>query len=157
MIKSGGKQLILTICIIGFIGCRNTEQKTETAQEAKERVIQAMRNSQEPHSDSLDEYILYTTEMGVQLHENELKIASFKTIIKLETQATQDKFEKQIEQIETQNTQLKTILNQRKVEERDTWIAFKTNFNKQIASINLLIAKMNEDFIFNTSPYGKKQ
>lgn len=142
---------LLTICIVGIISCGTNEQKTETAEEAKERVIQATRNLQESHSDSLDEYILYKAEIVAQLQENELKVASFKTIIKLETQSTQDQFQKQVEQIEFKNARLKTTINEYRAEARDKWLVFKTSFNKELATVNKMIAEMDEKFIFNTT------
>ncbi len=151
----GIKQLILTICIVGSISYCTTEPKMETAEEARERVIQATRTLQESQWDSLDEYILFKAEIVAQLQENELKVSSFKTIVKLEKRAIQDKFEKQIEQVEFKNKQLKTIITDHQVETHEKWILFKSDFNEQMNSLSQLMKEMNEEFIFNTSTASK--
>ncbi len=156
MLKTGIKHLIPAIFIIVGMGCHNTGQKTETAEEARERVMEATHHSLETQPDSLDEYELYTNEMDKQLQANELKISSFKTIIKLEPQAIQDKFKNQIELIELKNTQLKTMLTQYQFEEGNKWIVFKTSFNKQVAKVNQMITGMDELFIFNNPPKDHK-
>lgn len=157
ILQTGIKQLILAICTVGAVSCSNTEQKMETAEEARERVIQATRTLQESYLDSLNEYILYKAEIVAQLQENELEVSSFKTIIKLETLAIQDKFEKQIEQMEFKNRQLKTIITDHQVETHEKWILFKSDFNEQMNSLTQLMKEMNEEFIFNTSTAPKRK
>ncbi|MFZ4549858.1 MAG: hypothetical protein ACOYN4_20585 [Bacteroidales bacterium] len=120
---------LTSLVAIAFAGCNfSIDQKEETVENAKTNLDAATADLEMARSDSA-EYANFKLESELKLRENELLIADMKDKMKLERRESLTKYEKQLDSLDIQNTQLRNNMHLNRSENRAKWELFKQNFN----------------------------
>lgn len=138
---------------IAFLACITTaattscnfslEQKAETLEEAKANVEEASQDLDIARLDSA-EYTNYKIESDKKLRENELLIADMKDKMKSERKESMVKYEKQLDSLDMQNSNLRNNMHMYNSEGKANWERFKKGFNKELDALGKAISQLAE-------------
>jgi hypothetical protein len=138
--------IVIGIAIMGMISCTNSPtKKAEVLEDAKENVLVAEQDLNQAVSDSINEYARYKMEAETKLIENDLKIAALKTNMKAERIEVRTKYEKELNELEKKNANLKVSISEYKEDDVNKWEKFKELVNQDIEEIKLAISRMSEN------------
>jgi hypothetical protein len=143
------KYLILSLAIIAagsaFTGCSSNREKIN--EDTKESVKQANQDVKETQVEIDKDWQQFKSDAQVKINDNEKKIDEFRVDIKAEAQKDghkiKAKYEKEVNALEEQNTELKKKLSEYKYEGKDKWAEFKTGFNHDM---NIVGNKLKDIF-----------
>jgi len=138
--------IVIGIAIMGMISCTNSPtKKAEVLEDAKDNVLVAEQDLNQAVSDSINEYTRYKMEAETKLIENDLKIAALKNNMKAERIEVRTKYEKELNELEKKNANLKVSISEYKEDDVNKWEKFKELVNQDIEEIKLAISRMSEN------------
>jgi len=138
--------IVIGIAIMGMISCTNSPtKKAEVLEDAKDNVLVAEQDLNQAVSDSINEYTRYKMEAETKLIENDLKIAALKNNMKAEKIEVRTKYEKELNELEKKNANLKVSISEYKEDDVNKWEKFKELVNQDIEEIKLAISRMSEN------------
>lgn len=138
--------IVIGIAIMGMISCTNSpSKKAEVLEDAKDNVLVAEQDLNQAVSDSINEYARYKMEAETKLIENDLKIAALKSNMKAERIEVRTKYEKELNELEKKNANLKVSISEYKEDDINKWEKFKELVNQDIEEIKLAISRMSEN------------
>jgi phosphopantetheine adenylyltransferase len=112
-------------------------------EKAKANVAAASQDLDIAREDSA-EYANYKIESGKKLRENELLIADMKDKMKSERKETTVKYEKQLDSLSRQNSQLRNNMHTYNSAGKANWELFKKGFNKELDALGKSISQLAE-------------
>lgn len=135
---------LLTLATVVITSCNfSTEQKAATLEKAKANVEEASQDLDIAREDSA-EYANYKIESEKKLKENELLIADMKDRMKSERKEANYKYEKQLDSLDMQNSQLRNNMHMYSSEGKANWELFKKGFNKELDALGKSISQLAE-------------
>lgn len=135
---------LLILATVVITSCNfSTEQKSATLEKAKANVEEASQDLDIAREDSA-EYANYKIESEKKLKENELLIADMKDRMKSERKETTIKYEKQLDSLDKQNSQLRNNIHMYSSEGKANWELFKKGFNKELDALGKSISQLAE-------------
>jgi hypothetical protein len=136
--------ILLIVSTVVITSCNfSTEQKAATLEKAKANVAAASQDLDIAREDSA-EYANYKIESGKKLRENELLIADMKDKMKSERKETTVKYEKQLDSLSRQNSQLRNNMHTYNSAGKANWELFKKGFNKELDALGKSISQLAE-------------
>jgi chromosome segregation ATPase len=147
------KKTILCLTVIIFIagtvftGCQSSARRVENAEnkldDARDKVVQAKQDLNEARQDSFTDYQQFRIDSENKIRAHEKSIADFKARIAKEKKENRDLYEKKLTVLEQKNTDLKKKLDEYKADGKENWVAFKTEFTKDMDALG----KALKDFV----------
>jgi predicted RNase H-like nuclease (RuvC/YqgF family) len=134
--------LAVTVFTAGafFFGCRSSATKLE---DAKNNVLnsnndaeQAQNELDKARQDSSAEYQKFKKESDDNFNAHVQSLADFRERIETKKAENKAEYEKKIFELDRQNSDLKKKLDDFKLESKDQWISFKTQFNTDMDRLN---------------------
>ena len=134
--------VLLAVLVSIFISSCNKSPKAkeEVLNNAKQDVVIANDDLNEATSDSIVEFNKYKTSIQTKLAENEKVISDLKASIKAEDRKTQTLYNKQLENLQLRNTELKLKIETYKQGPTQKWELFKVDFNKELDKLGKSIS-----------------
>jgi hypothetical protein len=120
----------------------STAKKEENVENAKEKVIIATDALDKARIDSANEYQHYKEESDKKINENNEKILALKQEIQLEKSEMKRKNQKELDELDQKNMKLKLRMQAYKQADRNSWEAFKLNFNKDMDELGKSISEL---------------
>ena len=137
---------IFLVCFATFTitSCNfSTEQKAATLEEAKANVEEASQDLDIARADSA-EFANYKIESEKKLKENELLIADMKDKMKTERKESVEKYERQLDSLNMQNSQLRNNMHTYNSQGKANWESFKKRFNQELDNLGKAISQLAE-------------
>jgi chromosome segregation ATPase len=140
--------MILAVAILG--GCQSSAEKVENAKdnvdEAKEKLQEV---KEEVHADAVkvaneEEWIAFKTETELQIKANENRIAELRAKMKKSGKTFDEMYEKNINNLEQKNKDLKARLNGYETNQSD-WESFKREFNHDMDELGQALKDLTVD------------
>lgn len=124
------RKSLLILAFIGIAGaslisCDTPAQKVE---KAEENVEEANRKLDQANDEYLAEVEYYRREAAAKISANEKSIAEFKARKESLRQDARADYEKKLLELEQKNTDMKKKMDDYKIEGKDKWDTFKTDF-----------------------------
>jgi hypothetical protein len=129
--KNDMKKSILSLGAItffvytGLVSCSSTTEKVE---DAKEEVVEANKDLDKANEEYLTDVENYRRESADKIATNERSIAEFKTRVANEKKEAKAEYQKKITDLEQKNTDMKKRMDDYKVEGKENWEKFKSEF-----------------------------
>ncbi len=125
--------LVTTICIAStcVISCKSSNEKVQDAKnnvaeaEAEENLIKAQQ-------DSVTDYQEFKKQAAEKISTHEKSIAEFKARIANEKTEIKATYEKQLDELEHKNSDMKKKLDDYKETGKEQWTSFKNEFNNDM-------------------------
>ena len=130
--------ILIILSMIIVINCQSPEKKIE---DAKEDVANANRRLLEAREDSV-EYVRYKEDMEAKLEEYEQKIEDAKEGVKATSKDISDAYEQSLNALIAKKVEMKTKLQEYKMDAANTWDVFKYEFNKEIDELGKSISSL---------------
>ncbi len=135
--------LAVILISTSVLACNNsTEKKAEKVEDAKEKVIVATEALDKARVDSANEYQMYKEASEKKISENNEKILALKAKIKAEKKALRIENQHALDELDRKNEKLKVRMQQYKNADKNSWEAFKLNFNKDMDALGKSISAM---------------
>ena len=135
------KVLLTVLVSITISSCnKSPKAKEEVLIDAKQDVETAKVDLNEATSDSIVEFNKYKSSIQIKLAENEKVISDLKASIKAEDRKTQTLYNKQLENLQLRNTELKLKIETYKQGPTQKWELFKVDFNKELDKLGKSIS-----------------
>lgn len=132
------------IAAITITSCNfSTEQKAATLEDAKANLEEAREDLDIARADSA-EYANYKIESEKKLKENELLIADMKDRMKSERKESRAKYNKQLDSLDLQNSQLRNNMHKYNSQGKANWELFKKSFNQELDALGKAISQLAE-------------
>ena len=136
-------KLFLLITISGFLitmfSCGNAEQKVANAEEN-------VADAEKKLSDAEDEYLADVEKHRMMYSEkiaaNDKSIAEFNARIEKEKKDVRAEYKAKIEELEQKNSDLKKKMDDYKVEGKDQWEIFKTEFSRDMDELGTALSNI---------------
>ena len=136
------KMSMFAFLITGMLlSCNDTP--AENVEEAEENVVEAQQELEEARQDSM-EYVTYRTEAERKLDENDQKIAALKERQRTAAKEVEDKYDRDIEEMERRNKELRDNVQTYQQGGRDRWESFKQKFNEDLDALGNSISNVFE-------------
>ncbi len=133
--------LLAVLVSISIASCnKSPKAKEEVLIDAKQDVETAKEDLDEATSDSIVEFNKYKSSIQIKLAENEKVISDLKASIKAEDRKTQTLYNKQLENLQLRNTELKLKIETYKQGPTQKWELFKVDFNKELDKLGKSIS-----------------
>lgn len=135
-----GKILAITIAICTVLvttSCNSTAKKVENAKDDVTQANEDLKKAQEEYSAEVEQFRMETYQ---KITVNEKEIATIKSKNKKNTE-----YEKQVALLEQKNTDLKRKINDYKIDTKENWLSFKTEFNKDMDELGLALKNFSVD------------
>ncbi len=134
--------LVLAVLVsISIASCnKSPKAKEEVLIDAKQDVETAKEDLDEATSDSIVEFNKYKSSIQIKLAENEKVISDLIASIKAEDRKTQTLYNKQLENLQLRNTELKLKIETYKQGPTQKWELFKLDFNKELDKLGKSIS-----------------
>ena len=133
--------LLAVLVSISIASCnKSPKAKEEVLIDAKQDVETAKEDLDEATSDSIVEFNKYKSSIQIKLAENEKVISDLKASIKAEDRKTQTLYNKQLENLQLINTELKLKIETYKQGPTQKWELFKVDFNKELDKLGKSIS-----------------
>jgi hypothetical protein len=133
--------LVAILALIILSSCnKSPKAKEEVLIDAKKEVETAKVDLDEATYDSIVEFNKYKTSIQIKLAENEKVISDLKASIKAEDRKTQTLYNKQLENLQLRNTELKLKIETYKQGPTQKWELFKVDFNKELDKLGKSIS-----------------
>jgi len=139
------KKTILTLSIAIFIagtiltGCNSSETKVEKAEkklhEAKDNVAEAKQDLLKARLDSINDYEQFKKETVEIIILQRKNIADSKARIENAKAENKAKYQLILTELDNKNTDLENALKAYKADEKENWLAFKTQFINDILKL----------------------
>ena len=127
---------IAVLAGVMLTGCQPPKSKVQKAQEnlenATDDLAKAKLNLDRDLEDSIREFKIIS---DAKIQEHEKSIAEFKARIDVKKLANRVEYEKELERLEKQNSDMQKKLADYKEEGLDKWNAFKGNFNNDMVDL----------------------
>ena len=126
------KKSVLSITLGVFIisavviGCSSSEKKVENAQENVTEADEALRKANEAYQLDVENY---RKEIADKIEANNQSITEFNIRIENEKKEAKADYKLKIAELEQKNTDMKKKMDDYKVEGKENWEVFKTEFN----------------------------
>lgn len=137
--------LILAVAIASvFTSCKNSSEKVANAEND---VVEAQEKLKEAENDYLIDVEKYKEMTAAKIDANNKSIADFNERIAKDKKAVKAEYKEKIAQLESKNTDMKKKIDEYKLEGKEKWDTFKTDFDREMdelgKSINDVIAQKN--------------
>lgn len=133
--------VLAALVSISIASCnKSPKAKEEVLIDAKQDVETAKEDLEETTSDSIVEFNKYKSSIQIKLAENEKVISDLKASIKAEDRKTQTLYNKQLENLQLRNTELKLKIETYKQGPTQKWELFKVDFNKELDKLGKSIS-----------------
>jgi hypothetical protein len=133
--------VLAALVSISIASCnKSPKAKEEVLIDAKQDVETAKEDFNEATSDSIVEFNKYKSSIQIKLAENEKVISDLKASIKAEDRKTQTLYNKQLENLQLRNTELKLKIETYKQGPTQKWELFKVDFNKELDKLGKSIS-----------------
>jgi hypothetical protein len=133
--------VLAALVSISISSCnKSPKAKEEVLIDAKQDVETAKEDLDEATSDSIVEFNKYKSSIQIKLAENEKVISDLKASIKAEDRKTQTLYNKQLENLQLRNTELKLKIETYKQGPSQKWELFKVDFNKELDKLGKSIS-----------------
>ena len=132
------KKTILTVASALIVtsllltACNSSSEKIENAQE---EVVKANQNLEEANEEYWKDYASYKEEVANRISSNEQVSSDFKERIKLQKNEAKADYNKKIEELDKQNSDLRKRMDEYKIQGKDNWEAFKTEFENDMSEL----------------------
>ncbi len=132
------KKSILVFAALAFISgtlitsCSSPAEKVENAEL---EVNQANENLDDANKAYEEDVEKYRKETAIRIAENEKSIAEFNLRIENEKKEVKADYKKKIAELEQKNTDMKKRMDEYKLEGKDKWEQFKSEFNRDMESL----------------------
>lgn len=124
------KMSMFAFLITGMLMSCN-DSPGEKVEEAEENVLEAQQELEEARQDSI-EYVTYRSESERKLDMNDQKIAELKQRKRTAAKEIEDQYDRDIEEMERRNKELRDNINNYQSGGRDRWESFKYSFNENM-------------------------
>lgn len=132
------------IILLGMTNCNNSpKQKAENVENAQENLNVAEQDLEQAVIDSTNEYTRYKIESQAKLKANETKIAELKAGLKADKAEIRLKYEKDLNDLEKKNQDLKVSIADYKESDVNKWEKFKETFNRDVDSLGKAISRIS--------------
>jgi DNA anti-recombination protein RmuC len=137
--------LIFAVVFVSvFTSCKDS---TEKVANAESDVAEAQEKLKEAESDYLIDVEKYKEQTAAKIDANNKSISDFNERIAKEKKAVKAEYKEKIAQLESKNTDMKKKIDEYKLEGKEKWSTFKTDFDKEMdelgKSINDVLAQKN--------------
>ena len=133
--------VLAALVSISIASCnKSPKAKEEVLIDAKQDVETAKEDLDEATSDSIVEFNKYKSSIQIKLAENEKVISDLIASIKAEDRKTQTLYNKQLENLQLRNTELKLKIETYKQGPTQKWELFKLDFNKELDKLGKSIS-----------------
>lgn len=137
-----------SIALVTMASCENsTEKKIENAEknllDEKMDVAEAKQDLHEARTDS-GEFLDLKSKWDNRINENELKIAELKVKAKDQKTEVRKEYEKQLNDLQAENTRLNNQLRDYRVENGQNLQAFKTSLDQDLDRLEKSIATISK-------------
>jgi DNA repair exonuclease SbcCD ATPase subunit len=128
-------------CMSGTLltSCNTPSQKVEKAQE---NVDEANKKLDQANEEYLAEVEFYRKEAAAKIEANEKSIAEFKARKESLKQDARADYESKLFQLEEKNTDMKKKMEDYKLEGRDKWDTFKSDFGRGMDEIGKAFSEL---------------
>lgn len=129
------KKSILALTVATLISgaivtsCNSVAEKVENAQDG---VKEAHDDLDKANQEYLEDVLNYRKEAANKISTNEQSIVQFKSRIELEKKEAKDDYKKKIAVLEQKNSDMKKRMDDYKVEGKEKWKIFKTEFSRDM-------------------------
>jgi hypothetical protein len=133
--------VLAALVSVSIASCnKSPKAKEEVLIDAKQDVETAKEDLDEATCDSIVEFNKYKSSIQIKLAENEKVISDLKASIKAEDRKTQTLYNKQLENLQLRNTELKLKIETYKQGPTQKWELFKVDFNKELDKLGKSIS-----------------
>jgi outer membrane PBP1 activator LpoA protein len=109
--------------------CESPSSRAEKVEDAKKDLTQAKKDLDKATKAYLADVEKYRVEAAAKVTANEKSIAGFKARIAMEKEEVRADYEKKIDALEEKNTDMKKAMDDYKIEGKEKWESFKTEFS----------------------------
>ena len=127
-----------------FTSCDNAAQKVVKAEENVVDAEKDLQMAEEEYLADVEQYKLLSAE---KIAANDRSIAEFNARIEQEKKEVRADYKAKIKSLETKNSDMKKKMDEYRVEGKDKWELFKTEFGKDMNLVSLfqiLVKKINQ-------------
>jgi hypothetical protein len=139
--KNSKLLIITSFVIIGTlsIGCKDSADKVE---EAQEEVIIANENLMNENEAYLEEIEAYKLKNAEEIANNEKSLTDFNKRIAVQKNVAKKEYEKKITFLNNQNTDLKKKMDDFKSDSKENWETFEAQFNIEMEKLRADIREL---------------
>ncbi|WP_339813230.1 hypothetical protein [uncultured Imperialibacter sp.] len=116
----------------GLTSCHSPASKAEKVESAKQDVIEAKKDLDKATKEYLADVEKYRAETAAKVAANGKIIAEFNDRITREKKEVRAEYEKKIDALEQKNSDMKKAMDDYKVEGKEKWESFKTEFSRDM-------------------------
>jgi hypothetical protein len=132
------KKIVLAVATTFIAGtvltnCTSPEQKLENAQK---NVIEADQDLDKANKEYLNDIENYRKLTAEKIEANERSLVEFKQRIEKQKKEAKANYQKRIDELDHENSDMKKKLDDYKAEGKDNWEKFKEEFNRDMDELN---------------------
>jgi TolA-binding protein len=138
----------LALMLFNACSSKPANQTSTQSSEAAEELNQAEADLAKSKEAYIEKYNAFKMETDTSINENRRTIEELKLKMKSKNKETRAKWERQLDELEQKNENMKARLDDYKEEGEDNWESFKTEFNHDMDNLgNALrdLTKSNTD------------
>ncbi len=124
-----------TIILVGATITSCTSTPAEKVSNAQKEVTQATKDLEAANKAYLADIETYRKETADKVTANDKAIADFKVRIETQKQSAKGTYQKQIMELEQKNTDMKKKMDDYKVDTKEKWEAFKSEFSHDMEDL----------------------
>ena len=124
-----------TIILVGATITSCTSTPAEKVSNAQKEVTQATKDLEAANKAYLADIETYRKEAADKVMANDKAIADFKARIETQKQSAKGTYQKQIMELERKNTDMKKKMDDYKVDTKEKWEAFKSEFSHDMEDL----------------------
>lgn len=136
-------KLFILCTVFGFLllqtSCDNTAQKVV---KAEENVVEAEKDLQSAEADYLADVEQYRILSAEKIAANDKSIAEFNARIEREKKDVRAEYKAKIKELEQKNSDMKKKMDDYKVEGKDQWEIFKTEFSRDMDELGTALSNI---------------
>lgn len=118
-----------------ILGASCASSPSEKIEESKNELAEASEDLVKAREDYLVDMKAYKIEIGEKIKTNEESLKSFREL--------RANYERKIDALEMKNLEMKTKLDEHKVEGKAQWNSFKTEFNQDMNELETALNKLD--------------
>ena len=123
------KNTILFLTFLSALGLTSCNTPAEKVALAQDNVDKANKDLKDANEEYIADIVRYRKETADRIAENERSISAFNARIENEKQDVKADYKKKIAALEKKNSDMKKKMDDYKIEGKDNWNKFKTEFS----------------------------
>ena len=142
------KSTILTMALTGIMSTVgltvSAQQADKKSENARKEVAEDQKKLAEAKKDSVSDYQKFKKESEAKIQKNETAIAALKTKKANDNKEVQEKYNKNVADLEQKNNDLRVKMQNCNGEDKGAWASFKHGFNEDMDKLGKSISKMTK-------------